>query len=272
MTSMDEQPEPPEDSQSSFDDSQSSSADTQPSPAAQASPSGARFWLRIALPLVVLIVVVVATVYVVADGSSHPATSTSLPASPGTAASLGPGATPASHGPSATRKASAKAGVQAAGIPAGGLTGSAALTKLGSTALPLPKELEARVTAWDRGRGGAALAALSGQFGNVLQAAGVKEYALMRMACVQLAAEVATAQATPPIPDAAMQRLYAKALADFAKGAADCRAAVSQRPTGDETIQTRENAALLHRALSLVAAGSTDLYRATAEIEALKHR
>jgi len=97
------------------------------------------------------------------------------------------------------------------------VTGSAALTKLGSTALPLPKKLQARVAAWDAGHGGAALAALSSQFGNVLQAAGVKQYVPMKRACVQLAAEVAAAQAGPPIPDAAMQRLYAKALADFAR-------------------------------------------------------
>ena len=264
MTSMDEQPEPPVGNQSSADDSR-------PSPAAQASRSGARFWLRIALPLMVLIVVVVATVYVVAGGSSHPATPTSLPAAPGTAASSGPGATPASHSPSATRKASGHAGgVQASGIPAGGLTGSAALTKLGSTALPLPKKLQAAVAAWDAGHGGRALAVLSSQFGIVLQAAGVKQYVPMKIACVRLAAASAASAAGPPIPDAAMQRLYAKALADFATGAADCKAAVSVRATGDETTQTRVNTALLHRSLSLVAAGSTDLYRATARIEALK--
>ena len=106
----------------------------------------------------------------------------------------------------------------------------------------------------------------------MLQAAGVKQYVPMKMACVRLAAEAAAAQAGPPIPDAAMQRLYAKALADFAQGAADCKAAISERPTGDETIDTRVNPAQLHRSLSLVAAGATDLYRATAEIQALKHR
>ena len=190
MTSMDEQPEPPVGNQSSADDSR-------PSPAAQASRSGARFWLRIALPLMVLIVVVVATVYVVAGGQLAP----KLPRPAfrprlGQPPAPGPGATPASHSPSATRKASGHAGgVQASGIPAGGLTGSAALTKLGSTALPLPKKLQAAVAAWDAGHGGRALAVLSSQFGIVLQAAGVKQYVPMKIACVRLAAASAASAA-----------------------------------------------------------------------------
>jgi hypothetical protein len=263
MTSTDEQPEAPEASQPPPDDSQPT--------AAQPSPSGTHFWLRIALPLAVLLIAVVATVYMAAGGTSHSATSGTSLAVPGTSASHAPGTPPAGHGNGATGSGSGQAGgAPAGGGQASGLTGSAAHTKLGSTALPLPKKLQAAVARWDAGRGGAALAAISSQFGTALQAADVKQYVPMRIACVKLAGKVATAQAGPAIPDAAMQKQYAKALADFAQGADDCKAAISER-SGDETIVTKVNPAQLHRSLSLIGAGATDLWRATAEIVARRH-
>ena len=264
MTNTDEQPEAPQPRKSPPDE-------TQP-PAAPPSPSGTHFWLRIALPLAVLLVAVVATVYIAVGGASHPgAPGTPLTVS-GTSASHAPGSPPASHGHGAASTAAGQAdGVPAGGGQAGGVTGSAALTKLGSTALPLPKKLQPAVARWDA-HGNKALAALSVQFGTVLQSAGVKQYVPMKMACVRLATEAAALRAGPPIPDAAMQGLYAKALADFAQGAAACKAAVSEWRIGDETVDTRVNPAQLHRSLSLIAAGATDLYRATAEIVALRHR
>ena len=278
MTSTDEQPEPPEasppapgDIQPASEASQPSPDDSQPTPAVRPSPSGQRFWLRIALPLAVLIVAVVATVYVAAGGSSHPGTSGTSMAVPGTSASRAPGSPSASPGHGAAGSGSGQAGGAAAGGgQAGGVTGSAALTKLGSTALPLPKKLQAAVARWDA-HGNKALAALSVQFGTVLQSAGVKQYVPMKVACGRLATEAAASRAGPPIPDAAMQELYAKALADFAQGADVCKAAVAEWRIGDETVDTRVNHAQLHRSLSLIAAGATDLYRATAEIVALRH-
>jgi hypothetical protein len=138
-------------------------------------------------------------------------------------------------------------------------------------ALPLPKDLQAQVRAWDAGRGGAALAAVSTQVGDVTQASGLREYVAMRAACSRLATSVATAQASPPIPDAAMQTAYATALTKLARGARECRAAISQQPDGDEYIVTTENPAKLRASAAALASGSHDLFRATGEIVALRH-
>ena len=48
--------------------------------------------------------------------------------------------------------------------------------------------------------------------GSAMQAAGVRLYATMKMTCASLASDIGTAQAGPPIPYAAMQRLYGNAL------------------------------------------------------------
>ena len=65
-----------------------------------------------------------------------------------------------------------------------------------------------------------------------MQAAGVKLYATMRLACASLASEIETAQSGPPIPYASMQQLYARGLAGLSGAAADCRSAISVRPDG----------------------------------------
>ena len=89
----------------------------------------------------------------------------------------------------------------------------------------------------------------------------------MRYACTQLGSSVATAAAGPQIPDAAMQRLYTKALTELAKGAADCRAAISVKPSGDETNETNVDTTKLHQSTSELSAGATDIFRATAQIQ-----
>jgi hypothetical protein len=71
-------------------------------------------------------------------------------------------------------------------------------------------------------------------FGDALQAEGIRQYFEMKSACVQLAHSVSTAEARPQIPVGAMQMLYGKALAELAKGAADCQAAITMKP-GDES-------------------------------------
>ena len=104
-----------------------------------------------------------------------------------------------------------------------------------------------------------------------MQAAGARFYATMRTACGSLASGVETAQAGPPIPDAAMQRLYAKALAGLSNATADCRNAISAHPEGNEGTTIHVNNALLNRTRLEFAATSKKLYRATAQIQSV-HR
>ena len=102
--------------------------------------------------------------------------------------------------------------------------------------------------------------------GSAMQAAGVKLYGTMKLACASLASDVGTAQAGPPIPYAAMQRLYTKALTGLSSAAADCRNAISEHPS-DETTEIHVNKALLDQSRLEFAAMSKKLYRATAQIQ-----
>jgi hypothetical protein len=198
-------------------------------------------------------------IYLVGGGQPHPAASSAGTASAGTA----------SAGTSASPAVRAK---QVTVIPPGGEQGQAALTALGSNALPLPKKAMTSAKAWNAGRGGTELNAVTGDLGVVMQEAGARSYVAMKSACKTLAAEVRAAQVSPPIPDVGMQALYGKALAEVADGAAACQAAITQRTDGDEYDVTTENQAELHRATSEFAAGAKDMYRATAEIEAVSRR
>jgi hypothetical protein len=123
------------------------------------------------------------------------------------------------------------------------------------------------VARWQSGAGGRDLTVVSNRLGQALQAGGIKQYSSMRYACSQLASSVATAAAGPSIPDAAMQELYAKALTSLAKGAADCRTAISVKATGDETTEANVDTAKLHQSTSELSAGATGVFRATAEIQ-----
>ena len=163
-------------------------------------------------------------------------------------------------------------GIAASQAPAGvtkakGNVISAAKLAEGGGALSLPSRLRRPAVNWQSGAGGKDLAAVSRWFGDALQAGGIRQYSTMRYACAELAASVATAEAGPRIPDAAMQTLYARALAELAKGAVDCRMAIIRKPSGDETVDTRVNTTLLKLSVSELAAGARDIFRATAEIE-----
>jgi hypothetical protein len=127
--------------------------------------------------------------------------------------------------------------------------------------------MQATAKAWAAGAGGGALATVTQQFGAALQAGGVRQYSQMRYSCVQLAAAVRAAQSAPPIPVAAMESMYAAGLDSLTRGAADCEAAISLKPDGDETVETHENSALLSRADSEIATGASDLFKATAQVE-----
>jgi len=91
----------------------------------------------------------------------------------------------------------------------------------------------------------------------------------MRQECVTLDADVTAARAAPAIPDPAMQNLYTTALAALAAGAANCQAAVSSHPEGDEDLITETNSSLLTTAMSQLIAGTRDLYIATATVKTL---
>jgi hypothetical protein len=140
---------------------------------------------------------------------------------------------------------------------------------IAKTALRFPKRLKPRVLRWNAGPGGKALAAVTAQLGTVMQAGGIRLYNPMKLGCTALAADIRTAQAAPPIPDAAMQRLYAKTLAGLSSAATDCRHAISLKLKGDEDMQTHVQGALVKQSMAEFAAGSNKLYTATAEIRAL---
>lgn len=142
---------------------------------------------------------------------------------------------------------------------------------LAKSVLRWPPRLKHQILRWEAGPGGKALAAVEEQMGTAMQAAGVKLYAPTRLACVQLASDISTAQAGPLIPDGAMQRLYAKALAGLSRAAADCRTAISVHAGGDESVGIHVNRALLNQSRVEFAAMSKKLYRATAKIRSV-HR
>jgi hypothetical protein len=250
----DRQPDPEE--AQSVQNGRQPDPDEGPPTAVQETKSSGALSPRLLVPSIVILLAAIATaLYFAASSTSHTASSNS----PSAAASA-PGGSSAVSGASKSGKPTS--------IPPGGVSGSDALSRLGSSALPLPQELRGAAVKWNSGDGGKDLAAVSGQIGGVLQAGGVRQYVQMRGACVALAATVARAQAGPPIPVAAMQKLYAKSLVDLAGGASSCRAAIAQQPDGDEYVVTTQNQTKLHLAASEFSAGAKDLYRATAEIEA----
>jgi hypothetical protein len=127
-----------------------------------------------------------------------------------------------------------------------------------------------QILLWDAGLGGKTLAAVEEQMGTAMQSAGLKLYATMRLACAQLASDVSTAQAGPLIPDNAMQRLYAEALAGLSRAATTCQTAISMRGDGED-VEAHVNRSLLSRSRVEFAAASAKLYRAIGEIESLHH-
>jgi hypothetical protein len=107
------------------------------------------------------------------------------------------------------------------------------------------------------------------QTGNAMQAAGLKMFPPMKIACGSLASGIGTAQAGPPIPYEPMQSLYAKVLTGLSRAAADCRTAISVHVDGEET-DVHLSHGLLNQSRVEFAAMSGRLYKATAEIQALE--
>jgi hypothetical protein len=139
------------------------------------------------------------------------------------------------------------------------------------SALRWPPQLKHQILQWKAGPGGKALATVESQMGSAMQTAGLKLYAPMKMTCAELASDIGTAQAGPPIPYPAMQRLYAKALGRLSTAAADCRSAISVRPEGDENTSIHVDTALLGQSRLEFAAASKVLYRSTAQIQSIHH-
>jgi hypothetical protein len=88
--------------------------------------------------------------------------------------------------------------------------------------------------------------------------------------CVRLGSSIETARGAPPIPDAAMQQLYAKVLVGLSGAAADCWSAIAVHPSGDEDQTVEVNKILLDRSLAQFAAESKELYMGTAAIGMLR--
>ncbi len=209
---------------------------------------GTWFWIMVSL-------IALAGVALTVGGGSHQAASGGTSGATG-GAPAGPGGTEAgqvNQAPDSSNKGKVK-------VP------SAAQVAESGGALSLPAGMRSRVIAWQSGPGGTRLAAVTRLFGDALQAGGARQYAAMKSACIQLTHSVSAAEAGPQIPVAAMQRLYEKALAELARGAADCQAAITVKP-GDETLGTTVNAAMRQQAASELAAGARDIFRSTAEIE-----
>ena len=136
---------------------------------------------------------------------------------------------------------------------------------LAKSALRYPKRLRRQVLRWEAGPGGKALAAVTAQMGYAMQAAGTKLYPTMKVACTQLVSDIKTALAGPAIPDAAMQRVYGRALAGLSRAAASCQRAISVTGDAEDTAIHVRNT-LLNLSRAEFAAGSKMLYNATADI------
>jgi hypothetical protein len=257
MTDTGQLDQPAEDSSEPIQEAHELSEDTRQQPAGRFSlPHSKRAWLGIALSLIALAGISVALIAVAVGGGTHQG-GTSAATGEASTASGGIKAPQVNQAPSSSSKAStAKAKVP-----------SAAQVAESGGAVSLPASMHSRVIRWQFGPGGTHLAAVSSLFGTALQQRGLRQYPLMKQTCTQLAHSVPTAQAGPPIPVAAMQTLYVQALTELAKGAADCQAAITVTPDGDESVQLHVNAGLLNRSLSELAAGSRDIFRSTAEIE-----
>jgi hypothetical protein len=238
-----------------------------------ARPSRSRHRLSWVWLSVIALVALSAALLTYGFGSTRGAASSGSAAVPGgtagAAASTSGGAAPkiASTAASTSRGAAPRV----TGKAAGGVISAANLAEKGGAVSP-PTNMNSELINWQSGSGGKHLSDLSSGLGDALQAAGIRQYAPMKHACAQLAGSVATAEAGPQIPYAAMQMLYARALAELAKGAADCQTAISFKPSGDESVATHVDPTLLHQSVSELSAGATDVFRSTAEIAILSRQ
>ena len=263
MTSTGQLGQASEDSNEPPQEAHESLRDTRRRPVGRFSlPRNKRTWLWLILSLIAL-----AGVALAVAGGNHQATSGGTSAATG-GAPAAPGSIKASQGnqaPNSSSKASRVNQTPNSSKPKGKVPSAAQVAESGG-ALSLPANMQSRVVAWQSGPGGTHLAAVTHLFGDALQAGADRQYFEMKSACIQLTHGVSTAEAGPQIPVAAMQMLYGRALAELAKGAADCQAAITMKPE-DEDVGTKVNATMRQQAESELAAGARDIFRSTAEIE-----
>jgi hypothetical protein len=206
-------------------------------------------------------------------GGTHQAASSGSPTVPaevaGTAVSASGGAAPKVTGTATSTSGAAAPKVTSKAKS--GVISAAKLAENGGAVSP-PTNTNSELINWQSGSGGKHLTAVSSGLGGALQAAGIRQYAPMKHACAQLAGSVASAEAGPQIPVAAMQTLYAKALAELAKGAADCQMAISFTHTGDESLAAHVDPTLLRQSVSELSVGAKDVFRSTAEIAILSRQ
>lgn len=245
-----------------------------------AKPSGARAGLRAGVARIlgagrsgshrVLLTATVACLCLVAAGVSVAVFSSPSGSQVRRIADAGSSPAPAAtQAPAKPKAPAAPKAPTASGHGTHGATGPKVTSDGNAKAAPRwSPRLKREIARWAKGPGGRALAAVTAQLGVAMQTAGLKLYTTMKQACVALAASAGTARAGPPIPDAAMQHLYAKALTGIAADAAGCEHAISIRP-GGETTQVGLNRPLLARTRLLFAAMSAELYRATGQIRPL---
>jgi hypothetical protein len=174
----------------------------------------------------------------------------------------------------ATSTSAAKAGTTTGGRHGqpGPLSVSPARQKVSASASPPrtgPKPLQpsdpAAISSWSAA-GGKALAHVTTQSENVLAARTARNYAQMLRSCTALAAAVQEAENAPPIPDTAMQQMYAQSLNALKQGATDCMAGITEHHEDLEEAQIAVNQAEVDRAMSQLGVGVNDLYTATSAL------
>lgn len=254
VTSPDQQGKPSRDKREPLDDTRQLAGRSR-----RSRHRRARLWIGLS---VIAVVGLAGALISVAVGGTHQDASSgsSLPGATSGTTNSAPGTTNSTGGTVPKGTSTAK----------GKVISAAKLAENGG-AISLPTSMQSQVASWQSGPGGRDLAAVSSKLGAALQAGGIRQYAQMKYACGQLASSVATAEAGPQIPDAAMQKLYTKALTELTKGAADCQTAISVKPQ-DESVETHVDAAMLNLSTSELSAGATDVFRSTAEIEIISRQ
>jgi hypothetical protein len=155
------------------------------------------------------------------------------------------------------------------------LPGSPAKQKVSASVAPPqtgPKPLRpsdpGAISSWSAA-GGKALAHVTTQSENVMAARTARNYPQMLQSCTALAAAVQDAKNAPPIPDTAMQQMYAESLNALKQGATDCMAGITEHQEGLEEPDVNVNQAEVDHAMSELGVGVNDLYTATSALRAI---
>jgi hypothetical protein len=129
-----------------------------------------------------------------------------------------------------------------------------------TTASP-PADTASQVHAWFEGPGGQAFSAVVTRLEKFGASGRAGRIAAARRDCARLGRAVTTAQAAPPVPDAASQRFWALALTHLESAAADCQAGAG---SGDASMVNEADAAI-------VIAGN-DLAQMTVRLDAIRRQ